>query len=253
MVQYYLKTAEQIEGIHKAGVIIYNLFEALEQFIVPGLRTIEIEKYAEDFIRKHGATPAFMDVPDYKHATCTSVNDEVVHGIPSAKKQVREGDIIKVDAGTVLNGMIGDSCRTFAVGKVGKRARKIMDVTRHSLVLGIEQAVIGNTLGDIGHAIQTYVESNGFSVVRDFVGHGVGIELHEPPQIPHYGRPHTGLKLKEGMVIAIEPMVNEGSWRVKVKKDGWTAVTVDGKLSAQYEHTIAITADGPKILTGPIN
>ncbi len=249
MVEYYLKTPEQINKIKEAGDILHRLFEQLSTFIVPGLKTIEIEKFAEDFIKKNGAIPEFMNVPGYRHATCVSINDEVVHGIPSSKKSIKEGDIVKVDAGAKLNGFIADSCVTFPVGKITKKIQQLVDVTKEALHLGIEQAVIGNHLGDIGNAIQKHVEKNGYSVVRDFVGHGVGLQLHEPPQILHYGKAGTGIKLLEGMVLAIEPMVNEGVWRVKVLKDGWTAVTLDQKLSAQFEHTIAITLNGPEILT----
>ncbi|MBN2695247.1 type I methionyl aminopeptidase [bacterium] len=249
MVEYYLKTGEQIKRIKEAGDILHRLFEQLSTFIVPGLKTIEIEKFAEDFIRKNGAVPEFMNVPGYRHATCISINEEVVHGIPSSKKSVKEGDIVKVDAGAKLNGFIADSCVTFPVGKITKRSQQLIDVTKEALALGIEQARVGNTLGDIGNAIQKHVEKNSYSVVRDFVGHGVGLQLHEPPQILHYGKAGTGIKLIEGMVLAIEPMVNEGTWRVKVLKDGWTAITLDQKLSAQFEHTVAITANGPEILT----
>jgi len=246
---YYLKTPRQIEKIRKAGLIIYELFEELENWIEPGMRTIEIENYCKNYIKKRGAIPAFMKVPGYKHATCISVNNEVVHGIPSVKKKLKEGDIVSIDIGTILDGYYGDSCRTFAVGKVSQKAKKLMTVTKEALELGIQQAVIGNRIGDIGYAIQRYVEKNGFSVVRDFVGHGVGLKLHEPPNVPHYGKPNTGLKLVEGMVLAIEPMVNEGKYSVKLLKDGWTTVTTDGKLSAQYEHSVAITKDGPLVTT----
>lgn len=246
---YILKTKEQIAGIKSAGKILHNLFEALNDFLKPGMKTIEIEKYCEDFIRKHNGIPEFMNVPGYRHATCISINDEVVHGIPSAKRTIHEGDLVKIDAGVNLNGLIGDSCVTFGIGKLTKKAQTLMETTKKCLDLAIEQAVIGNYLGDIGNAIQKYAEGNDFSVVRDFVGHGVGIKLHEAPQILHYGKPKTGLPLIEGMVLAIEPMINEGTWQIKVKKDGWTAVTLDGKLSAQFEHTVAITQNGPEVLT----
>jgi len=248
---YYIKTPAQIEGIRKAGLIIYEMFEELETWLEPGMKTIEIEKFCRSFIKSKGAEPAFMKVPGYHHATCISINEEVVHGIPSAKKKIKEGDIVSIDAGTILNGYYGDTCRTFAIGKISAKARKLMDVTKEALEIGISKAVIGNRLGDIGYAIQSYVENNGFSVVRDFVGHGVGLKLHEPPQVLHYGKPGTGIKLVEGMVLAIEPMVNEGTWRVRVLKDGWTAVTLDGKLSAQYEHSVAITKNGPLVTTRP--
>ncbi len=247
--QYYLKTPEDIEGIKKAGRIIYEIFEELEDFIKPGMKTAEIDKYVDNAIVKRGAYPAFKDVEGYKHATCISVNEEVVHGIPSYKKKIKVGDLVKVDMGTDLNGYIGDSCRTFAIGNVSKQAKRLMAVTQKALALGIAEARIGNRLGDIGYAIQTYVEANGFSIVRDYVGHGVGLELHEPPQVMHYGKANTGIKLVEGMVLAIEPMVNIGTWKVKTLKDGWTVVSKDGKYSAQYEHSVAITKDGPVITT----
>jgi methionyl aminopeptidase len=246
---YYIKTPAQIEGIKKAGKIIFEMFEELETWLKPGMKTMEIETYCRNYIESRGAIAAFAQVPGYKHATCISINEEVVHGIPSVKKKIKEGDIVSIDAGTILNGFYGDTCRTFAIGKISQKARKLMDVTKKSLELAIEQAVIGNRLGDIGHAIQSYAEGEGFSVVRDFVGHGVGLKLHEAPQVLHYGKPNTGIKLVEGMVLAIEPMINEGSWRTKMMKDGWTAVTIDGKLSAQYEHSVAITKDGPLITT----
>ncbi len=246
---YYIKSLEDIEGIKKAGEIIYDIFEELETYLKPGMKTAEIDKYVDSLIVKRGAYPAFKYVDDYKHATCISVNEEVVHGIPSYKKKIKEGDLVKIDIGTDLNGYIGDSCRTFAIGKISKQARKLMEVTQQALYLGIEQAKIGNKLGDIGHAIQKYVESQGFNIVRDYVGHGVGFELHEPPQVKHYGSPNTGLELVEGMVIAIEPMVNVGTWRVKTLKDNWTVVSLDKSLSAQYEHSVAITKEGPVITT----
>jgi len=246
---YYIKTPAQIEIIKKAGKMIFEMFEELETWLQPGMRTMDIENYCRNYIESRGAIAAFAQVPGYKHATCISVNEEVVHGIPSVKKKIKEGDIVSIDAGTIVDGYYGDTCRTFAIGKISAKARKLMDVAKKSLELGIEQARIGNRLGDIGHAIQSYAESEGFSVVRDFVGHGVGIKLHEAPQVLHYGKPNTGIKLVEGMVLAIEPMINEGTWRTKVLKDGWTAVTSDGKLSAQYEHSVAITKDGPVITT----
>jgi len=246
---YILKTAQEIEGIKVAGKMIYEIFEKLEDYLQPGMRTAEIDKYIDNLITEQGAYPAFKTVPGYKHASCISINEEVVHGIPSYKKKIREGDIVKIDIGTVYNKYIGDSCRTFAIGKITNKAKKLMEVTEKALYLGIEQARIGNRLGDIGYAIQTYVEANGFNVVRDYTGHGVGIELHEEPQVLHYGKPNTGLPLVEGMVLAIEPMVNIGTYKVKTKKDKWTVVSLDGKLSAQYEHSVAITKDGPVITT----
>jgi len=191
---YYIKTPAQIESIKKAGKMIFEMFEELETWLEPGMRTMDIENYCRKYIESRGAIAAFAQVPGYKHATCISINEEVVHGIPSVKKKIKEGDIVSIDAGTIVDGYYGDTCRTFAIGKISAKARKLMDVTKKSLELGIEQARIGNRLGDIGHAIQTYAESEGFSVVRDFVGHGVGIKLHEAPQVLHYGKQNTGIK-----------------------------------------------------------
>lgn len=244
-----LKTPEQIEKISRAGDILADLFEELRTYIRPGVNTYQIDKFAERFIRKHGARATFKSVPGYNYATCISVNNEVVHGIPRKSKVIERGDIVSVDCGTTLSGYIGDSTVTFVMPGATEEALKLVDVTRKSLEIGIEKAVIGNRLGDIGAAIQSYVESNGFSVVKEYVGHGTGVELHEEPAIPHYGNPGEGVELVEGMVLAIEPMVNQGSDGCRTLRDGWTVVTKDGKLSCQFEHTVAITKDGPVVLT----
>lgn len=244
-----IKTPEQIEKIREAGKINALLFEELQSYIKPGISTYQIDKFADRFIKKHGGRATFKSVPGYRHATCISVNNEVVHGIPRKSKIIEKGDIISVDCGVTLNGYIGDSTQTYMMPGVSDVAKKMFDVTKKSLELAIEKAVVGNRIGDIGHVIQEYVESNGFAVVKEYVGHGTGVNLHEEPPIPHYGDPGRGVELKEGMVLAIEPMVNEISDRCRTLKDGWTVVTQDGGLSVQFEHTVAITKNGPMVLT----
>ena len=199
-------------------------------------------------IKKKGRA-AFKTVPGYSAASCISVNDEVVHGIPSKKRKIRTGDLVKIDIGVVLNGYFGDACRTFSAGKVSDNARRLAEATRRSLEKAIEVMTPGNRIGDIGHAIQEYAESCGYTVVRNYTGHGVGFALHEPPVVPHYGKKKTGIILEPGMVLAVEPMINEGGYAVRLLDDGWTAVTADGSLSAHFEHTIAVTDSGPVILT----
>jgi methionyl aminopeptidase len=244
-----IKTKEQIDGIREASKLVAAFLDVeLPKFIKPGIKTIEIDQLAEEFCRKHQARASFKDVEGYHHNTCTAVNNEVVHAIPS-EKILKDGDLLKVDFGITKNGYIGDATRAFAIGKVSDKVQTLLDVTRESLELGCKQACAGNRIGDIGHAIQRLVEKNRFSVVRQYVGHGVGLYLHEPPSIPHYGTKKTGLLLEEGMVIAIEPMINMGTWKTKTLADGWTVVTMDGKWSCQFEHTVAITKNGPEILT----
>lgn len=235
--------------IAAAGRYVALLFQELKTFIRAGQTTMDLENYACDFCARHDLFPTFKGVPRYKHALCISINEEVVHGIPSKKKVIKDGDIVSVDFGVTLDDYIGDAAYTYMVGNVSPTAKKLCEVTYESLQRAIAVIKPGATVGDIGHAIQSYVEANGFSVVREYVGHGVGIELHEPPQIYHYGNPGEGLVLKEGMVIAVEPMINEGDWPTEVLKDGWTVVTKDRKLSAQYEHTIAVTKTGARVLT----
>ncbi len=243
-----IKTPEQIEGIAAAGKQVANFFDFIRPHVKPGVKTIELDKLAEQFVATEKGIAAFREVPNYFHSTCISINEQIVHGIPS-ERVVAEGDIVKIDFGFKKNGFIGDACRTFIVGEVPSRVRELVDVTETALNKAIEVCQIGKRIGDIGFTIQRFVESHRFSVVREYVGHGVGIELHEPPNVPHYGHKNTGIELKEGMVIAIEPMINMGTWRSKALADGWTVVTMDGKWSAQFEHTIAITKDGPRILT----
>jgi methionyl aminopeptidase len=244
-----IKTPEQIEKIKAAGHVLAELYHELKTYIKPGVSTLQIDAFADKFIKKHGGHPTFKSVDDYVHATCISVNNEVVHGIPRKAKIIQRGDILSVDCGVTLNGYIGDSTMTYVMPGATDKAKKLVEVTRRCLELGIEQCVPGNHIGDIGAVIQEYAESNGFSVVVEYVGHGTGVHLHEDPAIPHYGKRGDGLKLQEGMVVAIEPMINEGTYKTRTLSDGWTVVTMDGKLSCQFEHTVAITANGPVVLT----
>lgn len=244
-----IKTPEQIEKIHEAGKILADLYKQLKDYIKPGVTTHQIDAYADRFIKKRGAFPTFKTVDGYHHATCIAINEEVVHGIPRKDKVVKRGDIVSVDCGTTLNGYIGDSTCSYIMPGTEEKAKKLVRVTKECLDLGIEQCRVGNRLGDIGAAIQEHAEKNGFSVVTEYVGHGTGVHLHEDPPIPHYGKKGTGVELKEGMVLAIEPMINEGVYKTRTLNDGWTVVTLDGKLSCQFEHTVAITAKGPKVLT----
>ncbi len=243
-----IKSSDEIARMRKPNRIVAELLDYLEGLIRPGISTKELDTRAETFIVKRGGRPAFKGYHGFPATICASVNEEVVHGIPG-KRRLKEGDIVGIDLGVILDGFYGDAAKTFAVGKIDRQAQRLMKVTEESLYKGIEQAVPGNRLYDISHAVQTHAERAGFSVVRDFVGHGIGRELHEEPQVPNYGPPHQGPKLEAGMTIAIEPMINEGTWQVKVLKDGWTVVTADGKRSAHFEHTIAITENGPEILT----
>ena len=244
-----LKSAADVESMRASGRIVSQILDELASMVEPGVTTADLDALAERRTREAGAIPAFKGYHGFPGTLCVSVNEEVVHGIPSAKRRLKQGDIIGCDFGVILNGWYGDSARTFGVGKVSASAAKLMEVTEKSLLLGIQQCRVGNRLFDIGNAIQNFVESHGFSVVREFVGHGIGKALHEDPQVPNYGPKGKGIPLKAGMVLAIEPMINLGNSEVKVLKDGWTAVTVDHSLSAHFEHTVAITEDGPVILT----
>jgi methionyl aminopeptidase len=244
-----LKTPRELDLMRKAGSITAQILEEMVQMAKPGVSTGEIDKYAEKRIKDLGALPAFKGYNGFPGCVCISLNDEVVHGIPSPKRVLKDGDIVGLDFGVIYQGWYGDSARTAVVGKVKPEIQKLVDVTRESLYKGIEQCHEGNRVFDIGHAVQNYVEGFGFSVVREFVGHGIGRALHEDPQIPNYGPKGKGLLLKVGMVLAIEPMINAGGHEVKVLSDGWTAVTVDKSFSAHFEHTVAITPKGPEILT----
>jgi methionyl aminopeptidase len=233
-----------------AGHVVRQVLETVRAMVRPGITTMELERAAEKKIAELGATPAFKGYYDYPCVLCTSINQEIVHGIPSEKRTVKEGDIVSIDCGVVLDGYYGDSAITVAVGeKVKPELKKLLEVTEASLYKGIEKMRIGNSVGDVGAAVQEYVEAHGFSVVREFVGHGIGTKLHEDPQVPNFGTRGHGAKLREGMVLAIEPMVNAGRPEAKVLDDNWTAVTQDGSYSAHFEHCVAVTKDGPLILT----
>lgn len=245
-----LKTDEEIAILREAGRIVARCHEHLAREIRPGITTRELDEMAEAFIRKAGAIPTFKGYHGYPAAICTSVNDEVVHGIPGDRALV-EGDIVSIDIGATYEGFVGDAARTYAVGRVTRLARRLIGVTERALMAGIERARPGMRLSDIGHAVQRHVESRGFSVVRDYVGHGVGRQMHEEPQIPNFGPPGRGPILSVGMVLAIEPMVNAGGCEVYTAEDGWTVRTKDGSLSAHCEHTVAISRNGPVILTIP--
>jgi methionyl aminopeptidase len=244
-----LKSQKELDLMRKACTITAQILDEMCAMVKPGVSTGQLDQYAEKRIAECGATPAFKGYHGFPACVCISVNDEVVHGIPSPKRVLKDGDIVGLDFGVVYQGWYGDSARTVAVGKVAPEVQKLLDVTRDGLLKGIEQCREGNRVFDIGHAVQNYVEGFGFSVVREFVGHGIGRALHEDPQVPNYGPKGKGLQLKVGMVLAIEPMINVGSPEVKVLSDGWTAVTVDRSLSAHFEHTVAITPNGPEILT----
>ncbi len=244
-----LKSQAEIDKMRKAGAIVAQVLQEIEELVKPGVSTADLDLFAQSRTKELGAKPAFKGYHGFPATLCVSVNEEVVHGIPSSKRILREGDVVGIDFGVILDGWFGDSARTFPVGKISADAAKLLEVTEKSLFLGMEEARSGNHLFDIGYAIQKYVESFGYSVVREFVGHGIGRSLHEDPQVPNFGIKGKGLILKPGMVLAIEPMINAGKPDVKVLADGWTAVTVDRKLSAHFEHTIAITDVGYEILT----
>lgn len=243
-----IKSRHEIEIMREAGKVVAGCHQALSDFVKPGITTMQIDEFVESFIRKYNMEPAQKGYKGYPFAACTSVNDVVCHGFPGTY-QLKEGDIITVDMVALHKGLHADSAWSYAVGEISDQARHLMDVTKTALFKGIEQAVIGNQISDIGHSIQTYVESEGLSVVRDFIGHGIGRQMHESPEVLHYGPPHKGARIKKGMTFTIEPMVNTGTYSVQVDDDGWTARTADGSLSIQYEHTLAITENGPDILT----
>lgn len=243
-----LKSQREIEMMKKAGELLASVHQEIVKMIKPGLTTWEIEEFVDNYLKQHGATPEQKGYKGYEYATCASINDEICHGFPR-KEPLKKGDIVTIDMVVNLNGALADSAWTYAVGEVSEETAKLLEVTKEALYKGIEQAKIGNRIGDIGHAIQTYVESEGFSVVREFIGHGIGASIHEKPDVPHFGLPGKGARIKEGMVFTIEPMVNIGKYNMKMDDNGWTARTIDGEKSAQYEHTIAITKDGPIILT----
>ncbi len=243
------KSKREIDIMLKANTIVAETHEFLSEKINPGISTYDLDKMVEEFIENKGGKPSFKGYRGYPASVCLSINDEVVHGIPSKSRILEEGMILSVDIGVYYKGFHGDAARTFAVGNISQKAKDLIDVTRQSLDMGIENAIVGNRLTDISNAVQTHVESFGYSVVRDYVGHGIGRDMHEDPQIPNFGPAGRGPRLKEGMTLAIEPMVNIGHFDVKTKDDGWTVVTEDGSLSAHWEDSIAITKEGPKILS----
>jgi methionyl aminopeptidase len=243
-----LKHADEIEKARASNRIVAEVLSVLREKVKPGLTTRELDKIAESITEKRGAKPAFKGYRGYPFSLCTSVNEEVVHGMPS-NRVLMEGDIIGLDFGVYYQGLYGDSAVTIPVGKVDDQAARLMQVTEQSLYMAINQACAGNRLGDISAAVQETAESSGYSVVRDFVGHGIGKSLHEDPQIPNFGKKGRGIELKRGMILAIEPMINEGKYKVKILPDGWTVVTADGSLSAHFEHSVAITDSGPEILS----
>ena len=246
-----LKSAREIALMRRAGHVLAGVVERLRGFVRPGMTTLEIDEDIEAYIHREGAAPAFKGYRGFPATACISINEEVVHGIPSPKRKIREGDIVGLDLGCIVEGYYADCAFTLPIGTVPAKVQKLLDVTRESLDLAIQECRPGRRLSDVSHAVQTHVEASGFAVVRAFVGHGIGRALHEEPQIPNYGEPGRGPRLAEGMVLAIEPMVNAGGPGVKVLQDGWTAVTEDRSLSAHFEHTVAVTPDGVEVLTKP--
>ncbi|MDO5448784.1 MAG: type I methionyl aminopeptidase [Clostridia bacterium] len=244
-----LKTSRELELMREACKISAQALEVAGQAVKPGISTWEIDKIAYDFIKKQGAEPNFLGLYGFPGTACISINDEVIHGIPSKSRILKEGDIVSIDLGAKLHGFNGDNAATFAVGTISAEAQRLLDTTRESLYEGIKAAVAGGRIGDIGHAVQEYCESRGFGVVREYEGHGVGAKLHEDPGVPNFGTAGRGIRLLPGMTIAIEPMITEGTYKIKQLPDGWTVKTADGKLAAHFEHTIAITDNGPVILT----
>jgi methionyl aminopeptidase len=245
------KSSAELEKMHRAGLIVWGALEKMRSMVKPGVSTKDLDEFAEAYTVEHHARPAFKGYRGYPGSVCTSINQEVVHGIPSASRLLREGDILSMDFGVDLDGYFGDAALTVPVGRISSEREKLLRVTRDSLDRAIDKVRLGNRLGDISAAVQEWVEKNGFSVVREFVGHGIGTRMHEEPQLPNYGKPGQGARLQEGMVLAIEPMVNTGSPGVRVLEDNWTAVTADGSDSAHFEHTVAVTTNGPWILTRP--
>ena len=247
-----LKTRREIELMREAGRIAATALKVAGEAVRPGVSTLEIDTLARKYIESQGARPNFLGLYGFPATACISINNEVIHGIPSKDRILKEGDIVSIDLGAEKNGYHGDNAATFAVGEISDEAKRLIDTTRESLYVGLKQAVAGNRIGDISNAVQMYCEERGYGVVRDFVGHGIGKELHEDPSVPNFGTPGRGVRLLPGMTIAVEPMINQGTWQVDQLSDGWTVVTKDGKLAAHFEHTIAITKDGEcMILTLP--
>ena len=244
-----IKSDKEIDIMRESGRVTGSILEGLADFIKPGITTMDINDFVEAVIKNNNMTPSFKGYHDFPAACCVSVNDEVIHGIPSRKRILKEGDIVSVDVGTTYKGYVSDAARTYAVGEIDGEARRLIKVAEESFFEGIRYCNAGRRLSDVSNAIQTCVENAGFSVVRDFVGHGIGRSMHEEPQIPNYGKPGRGVRLAKGMVLAIEPMINQGGFDIEVKEDNWTAVTADGKLSAHYENTVVITDGEPELLT----
>jgi methionyl aminopeptidase len=245
------KSPTELEKMHKAGLVVWGALEKMRGMIKPGITTKDLDSFAEAYTAEHHARPAFKGYRGYPGSVCASINQEIVHGIPSASRKLKDGDILSMDFGVEMNGYFADAALTVPVGDISEERKKLLRVTRESLEKGIEKVRAGNRLGDVSAAVQEWVERNGYSVVREFVGHGIGTKMHEEPQIPNYGTPGHGPRLQEGMVLAIEPMVNVGGPNVRVLDDNWTAVTEDGTDSAHFEHTVAVTSNGPWILTRP--
>ena len=243
------RSPREISKIRESSQLVAATVQSLAPMIEPGITTAELDRAAEAYIRKHGGLPAFKGYRGFPATLCTSINAEVVHGIPSKKRRLKDGDIIGIDCGAILGGYYGDHAVTWVVGTSGEEVQRLVETTREALHAGIAQAKIGNRLSDISYAIQTFAERKGYAVVKAFVGHGIGTALHEDPQVPNFGPPGRGHRLREGMVLAIEPMVNVGSADVKILSDNWTVVTVDGQLSAHFEHTVAVAEDGGKVLS----
>lgn len=244
-----LKSKRELAYLYDAGQIVARTLQEIEKTLEPGVTTAKLDQVAEEYILKAQAKPAFKGYHGFPASICASINEEVVHGIPSRLRQVNSGDIISIDVGATIHGFVGDAAVTLPVGEIDSEVQKLLDVSEQALHEGIKKALVNNRLSDISHAIQNHAESNGYSVVRDFVGHGIGRNMHEEPQIPNYGQPGRGPRLKEGMTLAIEPMVNMGNYHVEVLSDNWTVVTKDRKRSAHFEHSIAVTEEGPWILT----
>ena len=248
MAKIHYKSVEEIELIRESSLLVSKTLGEVAKVIAPGVKTIALNKLAEEFIRDNGGIPAFLNYHGFPYSLCISPNDQVVHGFPG-QQELKEGDLISVDCGVILNKYYGDSAYTFAIGEVSEEAKKLMRVTQECLELGVQKAVTGMRIGDIGYAVQEHAEKHGFGVVKELVGHGVGLALHEKPEVPNYGKRGAGTKLEEGMVIAIEPMINAGKANVKFWNDGWTVSTSDGKPSAHYEHTVAVKKGQPDILS----
>jgi len=248
MPKIHYKSIEEIELIRESSLLVSKTLGEIAKVIAPGVKTIELNKLAETYIRDNGGVPAFLNYSGFPYSLCISLNNQVVHGFPS-KYELQEGDLVSVDCGVILNKYYGDSAYTFPIGEVSEVAQKLMQVTKECLVKGVEKAVVGMRIGDIGYAVQEHAEKNGFGVVKELVGHGVGLRLHEKPEVPNYGKRGSGIKLEEGMVIAIEPMINAGRAGVKFWDDGWTVSTIDGKPSAHYEHTVAVKKGKVDILS----